>query len=99
MTEPRKPGQTTTPIGATELADPEAPVARVGEGAEDAADTDAASEPGRRASDAGGATDATSQRARVRIARTLASPLGVLITLPALVAAVGLGILLVGRDA
>ncbi|HET7504104.1 MAG TPA: protein kinase, partial [Kofleriaceae bacterium] len=45
------------------------------------------------------ATDAASQRAGVRIARTLASPLGVLITLPALVAAVGLGILLVGRDA
>jgi serine/threonine protein kinase len=34
-----------------------------------------------------------------RVARLLASPLGVLITLPALVVAVGVGILLVGRDA
>ena len=34
-----------------------------------------------------------------RIARALASPIGVLITLPLLVIAVGLGILLVGRDA
>jgi serine/threonine protein kinase len=33
------------------------------------------------------------------IARRLASPIGVLITLPALVVAVGVGILLVGRDA
>jgi len=33
------------------------------------------------------------------IARLLASPLGVLITIPALVVAVGVGILLVGRDA
>ena len=35
----------------------------------------------------------------VRFARTLASPIGVLITIPALVVAVGVGILLVGRDA
>ncbi|HEX7842221.1 MAG TPA: hypothetical protein VF469_32335, partial [Kofleriaceae bacterium] len=35
----------------------------------------------------------------VRLARALASPIGVLITIPALVAAVGVGILLVGRDA
>src|SRR5262249_23481410 len=33
------------------------------------------------------------------LARVLASPVGVLITIPALVAAVGVGILLVGRDA
>ena len=38
-------------------------------------------------------------RRRVRLARALASPLGVLITIPALVVAVGVGILLVGRDA
>jgi serine/threonine protein kinase len=35
----------------------------------------------------------------LRLARMLASPVGVLITIPALVAAVGVGILLVGRDA
>jgi serine/threonine protein kinase len=35
----------------------------------------------------------------VRLARALASPVGVLITVPLLVIAVGLGILLVGRDA
>jgi serine/threonine protein kinase len=35
----------------------------------------------------------------LRLARMLASPVGVLITIPALVAAVGAGILLVGRDA
>jgi serine/threonine protein kinase len=35
----------------------------------------------------------------VRLARALASPIGVLITVPLLVVAVGLGILLVGRDA
>ncbi len=35
----------------------------------------------------------------VRIGRALASPLGVLITLPLLVVAVGVGIMLVGRDA
>jgi len=43
------------------------------------------------------APEATSRG--VRLARALASPLGVLITLPALVAAVGIAILLVGRDA
>ena len=37
--------------------------------------------------------------AGLRLARMLASPVGVLITIPALVAAVGVGILLVGRDA
>jgi serine/threonine protein kinase len=35
----------------------------------------------------------------VRVARALASPIGVLVTVPLLVVAVGLGILLVGRDA
>jgi serine/threonine protein kinase len=35
----------------------------------------------------------------LRLARSLASPVGVLITIPALVVAVGVGILLVGRDA
>ena len=35
----------------------------------------------------------------MRIARALASPIGVLVTVPLLVVAVGLGILLVGRDA
>ena len=35
----------------------------------------------------------------VRIGRALASPVGVLITLPLLVVAVGVGIMLVGRDA
>jgi serine/threonine protein kinase len=44
------------------------------------------------------ATDAVNP-AGVRLARMLASPLGVVITIPALVAAVGVGILLVGRDA
>jgi serine/threonine protein kinase len=39
------------------------------------------------------------RRAPVRIGRALASPVGVLITLPLLVIAVGVGILLVGRDA
>ena len=39
------------------------------------------------------------QGALVRIGRALASPIGVLITLPALVVVVGLGVLLVGRDA
>jgi serine/threonine protein kinase len=37
--------------------------------------------------------------AGARLARAFASPIGVLITLPLLVAAVGIGILLVGRDA
>jgi serine/threonine protein kinase len=41
----------------------------------------------------------TERAAGVRFARMLASPLGVLITIPALVVAVGVGILLVGRDA
>jgi serine/threonine protein kinase len=45
-------------------------------------------------------TTHTSERAAgVRFARMLASPLGVLVTIPSLVVAVGLGILLVGRDA
>jgi len=39
------------------------------------------------------------QPAAVRLGRALASPLGVVITLPLLVVAVGVGILLVGRDA
>lgn len=38
-------------------------------------------------------------RKAVRIGRALASPIGVLITLPLLVVAVGVGIMLVGRDA
>jgi len=43
---------------------------------------------------------ATSEHgAGVRFARMLASPVGVLLTIPTLVVAVGLGILLVGRDA
>ena len=46
-------------------------------------------EPSRRTGDGRGA----------RLARMLASPVGVLITIPALVVAVGVGILLVGRDA
>ncbi len=41
----------------------------------------------------------TEQPPAVRIGRALASPIGVLITLPLLVVAVGLGIMLVGRDA
>ena len=40
-----------------------------------------------------------STRADSGFARRLASPIGVLVTIPALVAAVGIGILLVGRDA
>lgn len=47
-------------------------------------------------------TDASVQTnpgASTRLARMLASPLGVLLTLPALVVAVGVGIMLVGRDA
>jgi len=43
--------------------------------------------------------DPSDASAGVRLARGLASPLGVLITIPALVVAVGVGILLVGRDA
>jgi serine/threonine protein kinase len=39
------------------------------------------------------------RRRAVKLGRALASPRGVLITLPLLVAAVGLGIMLVGRDA
>ena len=42
---------------------------------------------------------ATDRRAPVRLARALASPIGVLVTIPLLVIAVGLGIMLVGRDA
>ncbi|HEY0194743.1 MAG TPA: protein kinase [Kofleriaceae bacterium] len=42
---------------------------------------------------------ATHIRPQIRFARALASPVGVLITIPALVIAVGLGILMVGRDA
>ena len=41
----------------------------------------------------------TGERHSFRIARALASPLGVLITVPLLVVAVGIGILLVGRAA
>lgn len=41
----------------------------------------------------------TERRGAVRIGRALASPVGVLVTLPLLVVAVGVGILLVGRDA
>jgi serine/threonine protein kinase len=41
----------------------------------------------------------TQAPAGVQLARMLASPVGVLITIPALVVAVGVGILLVGRDA
>jgi serine/threonine protein kinase len=41
----------------------------------------------------------TDELRRFRVARALASPLGVLITVPALVIAVGVGILLVGRAA
>ncbi|MBA3391018.1 MAG: serine/threonine protein kinase [Deltaproteobacteria bacterium] len=43
--------------------------------------------------------ESTAGRPVVRFGRALASPIGVLITLPLLVVAVGLGILLVGRDA
>jgi serine/threonine protein kinase len=39
------------------------------------------------------------RRRAVKLGRALASPTGVLVTLPVLVAAVGLGIMLVGRDA
>jgi len=42
---------------------------------------------------------AAPEKPAVRIARALASPIGVLITVPLLVVAVGVGILLVGRDA
>ncbi|MGE5184542.1 MAG: hypothetical protein ACM31C_20870, partial [Acidobacteriota bacterium] len=45
------------------------------------------------------ADSARTQGGAARVARALASPIGVLVTLPLLVAAVGLGILLVGRDA
>ncbi|HTR56046.1 MAG TPA: protein kinase [Kofleriaceae bacterium] len=45
------------------------------------------------------ATGGGTQRGGFRVARALASPIGVVITLPLLVAAVGIGILLVGRDA
>src|SRR6185503_13468541 len=45
------------------------------------------------------AAEASDARVGVRIARMFASPIGVLVTLPALIAAVGIGILLVGRDA
>jgi serine/threonine protein kinase len=41
----------------------------------------------------------TDQKTLVRVGRALASPVGVLVTLPLLVVAVGLGVLLVGRDA
>jgi serine/threonine protein kinase len=41
----------------------------------------------------------TPERRAIRIGRALASPLGVLISVPLLVAAVGISILLVGRDA
>jgi len=44
-------------------------------------------------------TKYTDRRAPVRLARVLASPVGVLVTLPLLVIAVGIGIMLVGRDA
>jgi len=44
-------------------------------------------------------TFVTDRRSGVRIARALASPIGVLISVPLLVVAVGIGILLVGRDA
>ncbi|HSN27359.1 MAG TPA: protein kinase [Kofleriaceae bacterium] len=46
-----------------------------------------------------GSTFVTDGRPQVRLARALASPVGVLVTLPLLVVAVGLGIFLVGRDA
>src|SRR6185503_13347218 len=42
---------------------------------------------------------AAPEKPAVRVARALASPIGVLITIPLLVIAVGVGILLVGRDA
>ena len=48
---------------------------------------------------AAGFTTAGTTRGPARLARALASPIGVLITLPAIVAAAGLGILWVGRDA
>ncbi len=44
------------------------------------------------------ATGTGTGRPAVRIGRALASPIGVLITLPAIVVAAGVGILLVGRD-
>lgn len=43
--------------------------------------------------------EATTSRGAVRIGRALASPIGVLITVPLLVAAVGLAILWLGREA
>jgi serine/threonine protein kinase len=43
--------------------------------------------------------DSIAGRPAIRIARALASPIGVVITIPLLVIAVGVGILLVGRDA
>lgn len=43
--------------------------------------------------------ESASGRPAVRVARALASPIGVLVTIPLLVIAVGVGILLVGRDA
>ena len=45
------------------------------------------------------ATDSRDRRPQVRFARALASPIGVLVTLPLLVVAVGVGIQQVGRDA
>jgi serine/threonine protein kinase len=44
-------------------------------------------------------THTATQRKPVRFARALASPIGVIITIPALVIAVGVAVLLVGRDA
>jgi serine/threonine protein kinase len=44
-------------------------------------------------------TETTTSKPAVRIGRALASPTGVIITLPVLVVAVGLGIMLLGRDA
>ncbi|MEO7095764.1 MAG: hypothetical protein ABI175_21070, partial [Polyangiales bacterium] len=38
-------------------------------------------------------------RPALKIGRALASPIGVIVTIPLLVVAVGVGILLVGRDA
>jgi serine/threonine protein kinase len=47
----------------------------------------------------GASTNAETSATENRFARRLASPIGVLVTIPALVVAVGIGILLVGRDA
>ncbi len=44
-------------------------------------------------------TDSTKSGPAIRVARALASPIGVLITIPLLVIVVGVGILLVSRDA